>query len=204
VALAKPRANQATAPAANTMTKGPCYNCQKMGHFAKECPYPKKQQMTYPTHVHHTSIEEIRKESRSANDLPSPCAPHLNRGDPEGEPVTAGIFPVNQHLAVVLFDSGSSHSFMSQAFAQKHDQLVTELGCGYRISSARADVLTNKAVTWATLDISGQRFRVNLVVMPGLVLDVIIGMNKMMDWGAIIDACQRTLSLKDPKGEGMF
>jgi hypothetical protein len=37
---------------------------------------------------------------------------------PEGEPVTAGKFPVNQNPAVVLFDSGSSHSFMSQAFAR--------------------------------------------------------------------------------------
>jgi len=100
------------------MTKGPFYNCHKMGHFAMECPYPKKQQMTYPALVHHTSIEDI----------------------PEGEPVIAGMFPINRHLAVVLFDSGSLHSFMSQAFAQKHDQPVTELGCGYRISSAKADV----------------------------------------------------------------
>ena len=106
MAPAKPRANQATAPAANTMTKGSCYNCHKMGHFAKECPYPKKQQTTDPACVHHTSIEEIL----------------------EGEPVTGGMFPVKQHLAVVLFDSGLSHSFMSQAFAQKHDQLVTKLG----------------------------------------------------------------------------
>jgi len=87
---------------------------------------------------------------------------------------------------------------MSQAFAQKHDQLVTELGCGYRISLPGANVLTNKVVTWATLHISGRMFRVNLVVMLGLVLDVIIGMNKMTDWGAIIDVGQRTLSLKDP------
>jgi len=86
--------------------------------------------------VHHTSIEEI----------------------PEGEPITAVMFPVNQHLAVVLFDSGSSHSFMSQAFAQKHDQAVTDLGYGYRISSAGADVLTNRVVQGATLDISNRVF----------------------------------------------
>jgi thioredoxin-like negative regulator of GroEL len=36
---------------------------------------------------------------------------------PEGEPMTAGMFPINQLPAVVLFDSGSSYSFMSQAFA---------------------------------------------------------------------------------------
>jgi len=124
VAPAKPRENQAAAPAANTMTKGPCYNYHKMGHFAKKCPYPKKQQTTYLACVHHTSIEEI----------------------PKGEPVTAGMFPVNQHLAIILFDSRSSHSFMSQAFAQKHDQAVTDLGYGYHISSAGADVLTNRVV----------------------------------------------------------
>jgi len=133
IAPAKPKAIQAAAPAASNMTKGPCYNCHKMGHFAKECPYPKRQQATYSARVHHTSIEEI----------------------PEGEPVTAGMFPVNQHLAVVLFDSRSLHSFMSQAFAQKHDKPVTELGYDYRISSAGADVLTNKAVMGVTMDISG-------------------------------------------------
>jgi hypothetical protein len=39
---------------------------------------------------------------------------------------------------------------------------------------------------------------VNLIVMPGLVLDVIIGMNWMKDWGAVIDAGIRVLTLKDP------
>jgi hypothetical protein len=65
---------------------------------------------------------------------------------PEGEPVTAGKFPVNQNPIVILVDSGSSHSFMSQAFAQKHKQLCTDLSYGYRISSAGADVLTNQMV----------------------------------------------------------
>jgi len=53
---------------------------------------------TRPGQVHYTTIEEI----------------------PEGEVVTAGMFLVNQHRAVVLFDSRASHSFMSQAFASKH------------------------------------------------------------------------------------
>jgi hypothetical protein len=62
---------------------------------------------------------------------------------PEGEPITASKFPVNQHPTVVLFDSRSSYSFMSQAFARKHEQLCTYLSYGYRISSAGADFLTN-------------------------------------------------------------
>jgi hypothetical protein len=116
---------------------------------------------------------------------------------PEGEPVTAGKFPVNQH-PVVLFDSGSSHSFMSQAFAWKHEQLCTNWSYGYRISSARADVLTNQMDRGATLELGSRKFQVNLIVMPGLVLDVIIGMNWMKDWGAVIDTGIRVLTLKDP------
>jgi hypothetical protein len=117
---------------------------------------------------------------------------------PEGEPITVGKFPTNQHPAVVLFDSRSSHSFMSQAFAWKHEQLCTDLSYGYHISSAGADVLTNQIVRGATLELGSRKFRVNLIVVPGLVLDVIIGMNWMKDWGAVIDTRSRVLTLKDP------
>jgi hypothetical protein len=40
--------------------------------------------------------------------------------------------------------------------------------------------------------------------MPGLVLDVIIGMNCIKKWGAVIDIGSRVLTLKDPQGEDTF
>jgi hypothetical protein len=61
----------------------------------------------------------------------------------EGEPMTAGMFSINNHPAVVLFDSRLSHLFISQAFARKYEQKIVELECAYRISSAGADLLTN-------------------------------------------------------------
>ena len=47
----------------------------------------------------------------------------------------------------VLFDSGASHSFMSQAFASRHDQKIIEVSKGgYNISSTGATISTNKIV----------------------------------------------------------
>jgi hypothetical protein len=107
------------------IVRRPYYNCDQLGHFSRFCPYPpKKKQQTYTARVHSTTMDEI----------------------PEGLPITAGKFPVNQHPTVILFDSRSSHSFMSQAFARKYEQLCIELGYGYRISSAGADVLTNQMI----------------------------------------------------------
>ena len=58
--------------------------------------------------MHYTAIEEV----------------------PIGEVVTASMFLVNKHLAIVLFDLGASHSFMSQAFASRHDQEIIEVSKG--------------------------------------------------------------------------
>ena len=68
----------------------PCWNYKKTGHWARNCPYPKKnnyQKQGNPNacqgHVYYTTLEEI----------------------PLGEVVTTGMFLVNQHTIVVLFDS---------------------------------------------------------------------------------------------------
>ena len=123
---------------------------------------------------------------------------------PEGEPMIAGMFSVNQHPTIILFDYGSSHSFISQTFARKHEQKIVELECAYRISSARADLLTNEVVRGATLRIADRQYDVTLIVMPSLVLDVIIGMNWMTKMGVMIDTRNRTLTLKVPIGESTF
>jgi len=115
------KTGQGSSSRAATQVRGPCLNYNQSGHFAKFCPYPKKQQNQYQARVHHTTIDDIL----------------------EGEPVLAGMFSINNHPTVVLFDSGSSHSFISQAFARKYEQKIIELECAYQISSAGADLLTN-------------------------------------------------------------
>ena len=75
--------------------------------------------------MHYTAVEEV----------------------PTGKVVMAGMFLVNKHPAIILFDSGASHSFMSQAFASRHDQKIIEVSKGgCNISSVGATISTNKIV----------------------------------------------------------
>ena len=74
---------------------------------------------------------------------------------PSGEVVTAGTFLVNQHPIVVLFDSGASHSFMSQTFASKHDQRVVTIDKGgYCISADGNNITTNQIFRDVRISIS--------------------------------------------------
>jgi hypothetical protein len=59
---------------------------------------------------------------------------------PEGEPVMMGTFLVADYPAVILFDFGASHTFISKNFVeniaflalnQGRDLLSTHLGDGY-------------------------------------------------------------------------
>ena len=88
---------------------------------------------------------------------------------PLGEVVTTGKFLVNQHPAVVLFDSGALHSFMSLVFASKYNQKVITLSTGsYCISVAGSNISTNQVVQDVSIEIEGRVYTSDLVVLPGV------------------------------------
>jgi uncharacterized protein (DUF779 family) len=182
MAVPQAKIGQGSSSGATTQIRGPCFNSNQPGQFAKFSLYPKKQQNQYQACVHHTTIDDIL----------------------EGEPVTTGMFSINNHHAVILFDSRSSHSFISQAFARKYEQKIIKLKYAYQISSAGADLLTNQIIQGVTLNIAARQYKLNLIVMSGLVLDVIMGMNWMNKMGIVIDVGGRTISLKEPVGEDTF
>ena len=125
--------------------------------------------------MHYTAIEEV----------------------PAGEVVTAGMFLASKHLTIVLFDSGASHLFMSQAFASRYDQKVIEVNKGgYSISSVRATTSTNKIVRNVLISIQEREYTMDLIVLPGLSIDVILGMKWMSDHGVLIDTSTRTIMLR--------
>jgi hypothetical protein len=58
----------------------------------------------------------------------------------EAPDVVIGMFFVNNTSAVVLFDSGASHSFISATYVEKYNLLVDLLRCQMIVSSPGGDM----------------------------------------------------------------
>jgi len=122
-----------------------------------------------------------------------------------GEVVTTGTFLVNQHPIVVLFDSGASHSFISQTFVSKLNQRVVTVDKGsYYISAAGNQISTNQIVRDVRISISNREYTIDLVVLPGLGIDVILGMRWMCGHGVLIDTSTRVVMLREPDSKNAF
>ncbi|WVZ97472.1 hypothetical protein U9M48_043006, partial [Paspalum notatum var. saurae] len=115
---------------------------------------------------------------------------------PAGVPVLAGTFMINGRSTVVLFDSGATHTFISKAYAQKHDIKLHKLRENYHITAPGSPIDTSLGVRHLKLEIGAETFIINPVVLPHQGIDIILGMNWMTENNAVLDIGSRTIQLK--------
>jgi hypothetical protein len=73
----------------------------------------------------------------------------------EAPDVVIGTFLVNDTSAVVMFDSGALHSFISVAYVGKHNLPVALLRCQMIVSSPRGDMPARQLCPKVNLKIRG-------------------------------------------------
>jgi hypothetical protein len=73
----------------------------------------------------------------------------------EAPDVVIGMFLVNDTSAVVLFNSGASHSFISAAYVGKHNLPLALLRCQMIVSSPGGDMLARQLCPKVNLKIRG-------------------------------------------------
>src|SRR5438128_4660681 len=109
----------------------------------------------------------------------------------------AGMFLINGYPAVILFDSGASHTFISTTFVDRNKIEFDLTKDEYHIKSPGGRIVTNQKVRNVTLDLHGNLYQASPLILPQGI-DVIMGVDWMKQHEAVLDTLARTVSLASP------
>jgi hypothetical protein len=117
---------------------------------------------------------------------------------PTGEEVLAGMFFLNKHPIIILFDSEASHDFISSTCAKKVRLSMVATEAPYVISTPGGWVDADQIVRKAPLELARRVFSTDLIILKGQGLDVILGMSWMKLHRAVLDIVGRLVHLDSP------
>jgi hypothetical protein len=102
--------------------------------------------------------------TRGANSIPVAAKQNYARGRvnhvdveevQEASDIVIGMFFINNTSAVLLFNSGASHSFISTVYVEKHNLPLALLKCQMIVSSLGGDMLARQLCPKVNLKIRG-------------------------------------------------
>jgi hypothetical protein len=166
-----------------------CFNCGKSRHFIKGCPYPKQNKTNFQQNSG-SANQGKGNTSNTSTGKNFKKTGHVYYTQvattPEGEPVMMGTFLIANHPAVILFDFGASHTFISKTFLEKHCIPCTESREGFVIHSHGGWIFTKEVAFRIPVTLAGREFPTNMIVIKGQDFDVILGLNWLAQHKAII------------------
>jgi hypothetical protein len=171
-----------TPPNAESSSGNVCFNYGRTGHFAHDCTTPKekntsgrqKDAIAKTGRINYITMEVIL----------------------EGEKVLAGMFFLNGHPIVMLFDSGASHDFISKSCTQKHQLTIEYMKTPYLINTLGGKIFTRQVVVNPPLDLGGRVYKMCLIILEVQGIDMILGMNWMKRHKALVDTAARVVHLE--------
>jgi hypothetical protein len=115
--------------------------------------------------------------------------------------IIIGMIIVNDNNAIVLFDSGASHSFVAASFVQKYNQPLSMLKNQMIVSSPGGDMHARHMCSKVSILISGVEFLANLKVLESKGIDVILGMDWLSKKNGLINCAKKAVRLIPSSGK---
>jgi predicted aspartyl protease len=176
-------------PTAGAASGHICFNCGRSGHVAQECTTPKGS--VTQGHVSHSPRGPLKVAIAKTGRINYTAMEDI----PEGEQILTGMFSLNGYPAIVMFDSGATHDFISKACIQKSQLAIQHMSTPYLIKTLGGKICTNQLVKNTSLNLGGKEYKTFLIVLEGQGIDIILGMGWMKAHKALLDTATRVVQL---------
>ena len=110
----------------------------------------------------------------------------------------SGTFSIHNKPAVILFDSGASHSFISAKCGAKVGLNVCHTKESYMISTPGGKIASNQIIRLVPIKLGSKVINTDLVLLPLDGMDIILGINWMTRHGVTLDLSSRAVEINSP------
>jgi hypothetical protein len=117
---------------------------------------------------------------------------------PEGAAVLTGTFSIGDHPIRILFDSGATHSFISESLVSKLGLHSFHTKDSFVVATAGGRILSNTITKVVPLQLGSKTFLTNLIHLGLGGLDVILGMNWLTQHQVVLDIATRMIEIHFP------
>ncbi|XXG82454.1 hypothetical protein AAC387_Pa10g0401 [Persea americana] len=195
---------------------GACFNCGDMGHKVAECPRPDRRK-----HQIISAQPQVQQKSLATQQKPPTARPQqagnkprnysggaqiprmpaqayaITDQDPEAtNEVVEGTLLIEGLSARVLFDSGSTLSFVTPHFASHFSTPPSSTISVITVTAAMGNVSeTDKVYLRSKIQIGDHTFLADLVVLGMHDYDVILGMDWLAAYHVHLDCHKKTISI---------
>jgi hypothetical protein len=161
-----------------------------VGHYAKNCPRNQQKQMPAPNQnkgrKQKVQVKQGKLNFTTLEELP------------EGAPVMTGIFSVFNQPALILFDSGASHSFISQKLSAKCQLPFYHAKESFMIATPGGKIVTNQLNRSVPIQLGSHIIKTTLLVLGLENVDIILGADWMTQHQVVLDVASRVVEINSP------